>query len=99
MTELVPAAETLHPRFLGGRILRIVARQSHSARISIDHSVNDLVNILERQFALRGFIFAAINSLALLGLLGLRSRFVRLSASAVGIGELLELSFELCCFD
>jgi hypothetical protein len=72
----------------------ISACHRHGASQSIDHTVNDLIDVFYRKLALRRFILVSVLGLIIVRLLGVFI-FVSSSYESVGLRILFDVAFKL----
>ena len=89
MTKLVPVSGSSQGLSFDVLVLRIASRQGDCASIGIDHAIDNLIDVLERQLTLRCFVLALKLSLVVSRLFSKGSLLVAFSQSVVQEGELL----------
>ena len=93
--EAVPAPAVLAPTAPGVPEVGVAAGQSHSPRISIDDAVDNLVNVFERQFALRRFVLTGKSGFVIRRKRGVWTTLIRETDEIIVPRVLFEVGFQL----
>ncbi len=92
MTKFVPVSGSSQALSFDVLVLRIASRQGDCASIGIDHAIDNLIDVLERQLTLWCFVLALILSFVVSRLFSKGSLLVGFSQRVVGEGQLLNLA-------